>query len=394
MTAGTQTVMRRKAGAGRRAHAVSPMTPEKALGQGFARAAQELLELPLRVVSITESRMTLADLPEALEDRALLALLDGPAEAQGLMVLSPPMLVALLEMRMMGRLSVGTAGANPAAARRPTRTDAAISADFIDAALASFEAALVGDPALVWAGGFRYGSFLDDPRPLPLILEDTGYRVFRLVLDLGTGSAAREGGVLLALPAEGRGRLTEVAEMGGLQGALPPSGTPPSGWPARMEQAVMAASGQLEAVLARLSLPIGAILALRPGATLPLAEDTLEQLRIEGPGGRLLARARLGQHRGFRAVRLVEEGEEGQARAPGGFGQAAAPAEAMGWGGGGSGWDDPAEGGEAAMPMMPMADMAPMGMADLAPMEMGGFGLDAPGEDEPGELPALRIGGM
>ncbi|CAM5446836.1 hypothetical protein FALB51S_02892 [Frigidibacter albus] len=46
------------------------------------------------------------------------------------------------------------------------------------------------------------------------------------------------------------------------------------------------------------------------------------------------------------------------------------------------------------MPMMPMADMAPMGMADLAPMEMGGFGLDAPGEDEPGELPALRIGGM
>ncbi|GGH47455.1 flagellar motor switch protein FliM [Frigidibacter albus] len=375
MTAGTQTVMRRKAGAGRRAPSVSPMTAEKALGQAFARAAQELLALPLRVVSVSESKMTLSDLPEALEDRALLAVLDGPAEGMGLMVLSPPVLSALLEMRMMGRMSASPPAAN-AAARRPTRTDAAISADFIDAALASFEAALVGDPALIWAGGFRYGSFLEDPRPLPLILEDTGYRVFRLVLDLGSGSAAREGGVLLALPAEGRGWIVE-AEVPVEEGEAPQ----PAGWPERLEQAVMSAPAQVEAVLARLTLPIGAILALRPGATLPLAEDTLEQLRIEGPGGRLLARARLGQHRGFRAVRLVEEGEE-RAPAPGPGG---APAVAtMGWGGmDAPTWDDPVGGGETAMPM-----------ADMAPMDMGGFGLDALGEGEAGELPPLRMGGM
>jgi len=379
MTAGTQTVMRRKAGAGRRAPLVAPMTPEKALGQAFARAAQELLALPLRVATISEARMTLSDLPEALEDRALLLVLEGPAEGLGLMMLSPPMLSALLEMRMMGRLSASPSAANPAAPRRPTRTDAAISADIIDAALASFEAALVGDPALIWAGGFRYGSFLEDARTLPLILEDTGYRVFRLVLDLGTGSAAREGGLLLALPAEGRGRFVE-AEVPVEDGEAPQ----PAGWPERLEQAVMAASGQVEAVLARLTLPIGAILALRPGATLPLAEDTLEQLRLEGPGGRLVARARLGQNRGFRAVRLVEEGEE-RAPAPG---ASAAPAvEAMGWGGDAApGWDDPVEGEAAAMPMLPMADMAPM--------DMGGFGLDALGGEEGEELPPLRMGGM
>ena len=379
MTAGTQTVMRRKAGAGRRAPASSPMTPEKALGQAFARAAQELLELPLKVASITETRMTLADLPEALEDRALMAVLEGPAEGLGLMVLSPPVLSSLLEMRMMGRMS-----ASPPAPRRPTRTDAAISADIIDAALASFEAALVGDPALIWAGGFRYGSFLEDPRPLPLILEDTGYRVFRLVLDLGMGSAAREGGLLLALPAEGRGRFVEAVE-----GPVDGDASQPAGWPERLEQAVMSASGQVEAVLARLTLPIGAILALRPGATLPLVEDTLEQLRLEGPGGRLLARARLGQNRGFRAVRLVEEGEEAPAR-PAASAAGGAPAvAAMAWGDmDAPSWDDPGEGEDAAMPMMPMAD--------LAPMDMGGFGLDALGEEEgeAGELPPLRMGGM
>jgi len=374
MTAGTQTVMRRKAGAGRRAPATSPMTPEKALGQAFARAAQELLELPLKVSSISEVRMTLSDLPEALEDRALLAVLEGPAEGLGLMVLSPPVLSSLLEMRMMGRMS-----ASPPAPRRPTRTDAAISADIIDAVLANFEAALVGDPALIWAGGFRYGSFLEDARTLPLILEDAGYRVFRLVLNLGMGSAAREGGVLLALPAEGRGRFVE-AELPVEDGEAPQ----PAGWPERLEQAVMSASGQVEAVLARLTLPIGAILALRPGATLPLPEDTLEQLRLEGPGGRLLARARLGQSRGFRAVRLLEEGEEAHA-SPAASATGRAPAvEAMGWGGmDAPRWDDPVEGEDAAMPM-----------ADLAPMDMGGFGLDALGGEEGEELPPLRMGEM
>lgn len=377
-----QTVMRRKAGAGRRAPAAPPMTPEKALGQALARAAQELLALPLRVVSVTEARMTLADLPEALEDRALLALLDGPAAGLGLMVLSPPVLSALLEMRMMGRLA-----ASAPAARRPTRTDAAMAADVIDAGLAGFEAALAGDAALIWAGGFRYGSFLEDPRPLPLILEDTGYRVFRLALELGSGSAAREGGVLLALPAEGRGQLGAPAEDAAAAPA-PGEAPQPAGWPDRLEQALMAAPAQLEAVLARLTLPIGEILALQPGATLPLPEGALEQLRIEGPGGRLLARARLGQHRGFRAVRLLEEGEEGQPAGQGPGGQAfggqshdgpafagQAPGAAMAdWGTSAPSWDDPAEADAMAM----------------APMGLGGLGL----EEEAGELPALRIGGM
>lgn len=368
--AAQQSVLARKAGAGRRAPAVPPMTPEKALGQALARAAQELMALPLRAASITETRMTLADLPEALEDRALLAVLEGPAEAQGLMVISPPVLSALLEMRMMGRLS-----ASPAASRRPTRTDAAMAADFIDAALAAFEAGLPGDPALIWAGGFRYGSFLADPRPLPLILEDTGYRVFTLVLDLGTEGAAREGGVLLALPAEGRGQVGAVAAAAALvaEDPAPHAAPEPAGWEARLEQAVLSAPGQVEAVLARLTMPIGDILALRPGATLPLALETLEQMRIEGPGGRLLARARLGQHRGFRAVRLLEEGGEAGRPAPG------APIEPPAHAPPAMVWDDAPE----AEP--------------LATSAMGtGFGMDLPGGEEAGEdgLPALRIGGM
>lgn len=362
-----QTVMARKAGAGRRAPAAPPMTPERALGQALARAAQELMALPLRVLSVGESRMTLADLPEALEDRALLAVLEGPREGQGLMALSPPVLSALLEMRMMGRLS-----ASPPATRRPTRTDAAMAADFIDAALAGFEGGLAGDAALIWAGGFRYGSFVADPRPLPLILEDTGYRVFRLVLDLGSEGAAREGGVLLALPAEGRGQI-EAAEAAEAEAAPPDGdGAPqPPGWQTQLEQAVMSAPAQLEAVLARLTLPIGEILALRPGAMLPLAPEALEQMRLEGPGGRLLMRARLGQHRGFRAVRLLAEEEAAAQRDP--------PASAA-----------PGVAGHD----LPEAAARPMAAQGSGPVQGSGPGTQPPEAEEEGVLPALRIGGM
>lgn len=298
----TRSVMRRKLAAGRRPADQFGMTPEKALAQALARSAQGLMSLPLRVLSQVETRMTLADLPEALPERALLAMLQGPEEATGLMVLSPPLLAGLIEMRTMGRLS----GAPPAP-RRPTRTDAAMTADFIDAVFVAMEEMLAGDPALTWVGGFRYGSFLDDPRPLPLVLEDTNYRVFRLVLTLGVTAAAREGELLIALPADGRGVSLPVAA--GAAGSAAAEDEAAAQWAEAMERTLMAAPAQLEAVLARITLPVARILSLKPGMVLPLDAEMLSKVQLEGPGGRAMIRGQLGQHRGYRAVRLNAEAE-------------------------------------------------------------------------------------
>ena len=66
--------------------------------------------------------------------------------------------------------------AHAASPRKPTRTDAAMVAGLIDAALAGLEQALLQEADLVWAGGFRYASFLDDARPIGL-LRITSYNV-------------------------------------------------------------------------------------------------------------------------------------------------------------------------------------------------------------------------
>jgi flagellar motor switch protein FliM len=305
--------------AGRAPPSAAAMTPARALGQALAVAAQEMMDLPLRVLKAEDLRLSLAELLEMVEPLALLAVLEGPREALGLAALSPGMLASLIEIQTIGRI-----GPPEAEARRPTRTDAAMSAGFLDRALAEVETFLAADEAITWAGGFRYGSFLDDPRPLGLVLEEGGYRVLRLGLGFGA-EAARRGDLLLALPYPGRG--APPAGRGGAGGRSGAGATPPAGWSpgddaagdaaalwqGRLDRAVMQAPAELHAVMDRISLPLSAVLALRPGALIELPPDAVAALRLEGADGRLLTLARLGQIRGHRAVRLKDaiDGDDG-----------------------------------------------------------------------------------
>ncbi len=159
------------------------------------------------LVDVTDLRLARRSLAELLEfppDRALIALLDGPGGGLGMIALAPEVTSALVEMQTIGRV----AAAAPAP-RRPTRTDAAMVSAVIDRALAELEAVLAEEADLVWTGGFRYASFLEDARPLGLLLEDQPYRV--LTTDLVMGENGRGGRVILALPAEGRGQAPVAA---------------------------------------------------------------------------------------------------------------------------------------------------------------------------------------
>jgi len=300
------SVIRRKAEAGRASPGPAPMTAARALGLSLAKAAQDGMALALRVVQVDERRLSLAELPEAIEDRALLAVLEGPAEGLGLAVIAPSLLAALIEVQTTGRLAPA-----PPPVRRATRTDAVMVAGFIDRTLEELEKTLAELPEIIWAGGFRYASYLDDPRPLGLLLEDIGFRVLQLDLELGPGGE-RKGGLVLALPANGRGAAPRpVAEADAHEGA-PAAGSlaDTARWKADLERVVLQAPAMLEAVLHRLTLPLSAVLSFAPGTELPVPLAALEELRVEGHGRRLLARGRLGQNRGFRAVRLVTEADE------------------------------------------------------------------------------------
>ena len=256
----------------------------------LARAANATMALAMEVGSVTAGRRTLAELLELLPERALIAMLEGPGEGIGMLALSPAVLAGMIEVQTMGRVAAG-----PVLARRATRTDAAMMAGFIDAALEMLESALAQDADLVWAGGFRYASHLDDPRPLGLLLEDVGYRV--LEADLSLAQGVRQGPVLLALPAEGCGHPpAQVA------GPAPDAAAVAFGQ--ALAAQVMAAQAELAAVLHRITIPLSAVMGLRPGDVLPLPLAALDRIVIEGLDGVGVCEGKLGQNRGMRAVRL------------------------------------------------------------------------------------------
>lgn len=380
------TVLRRKAEAGKPDGAAQPVNAERALTGALMQVAQDMFGLPVQVRAVQESRRTLADLPEALADLSLLAVLEGPGEGLGLMALPPETCAALIEVQTMGTLAKA-----PPAPRKPTRIDAAMMADFIDALLSHVEEALAETEAVIWAGGFRYASYLDDPRPLGLLLEDVGYRVWQI--ELGFGAAGERSGKLLwAVPVNGHGQALRRHPGQGSEGgfAVGPA-QEEAEWLGRLETSVMGAPAVLDAVLHRVTLPLAAVMGFRPGMQVPLPEDALEAITVEGSGRRRLSLARLGQHRGQRAVRLIGE-EDTVAAAPAAPKKVVPPPFDTG--------DSPFVGRPVAAPKValdridsaaydPPAAMG-LGGSDLAPLgvALDGFGAGEPLED----LPPLKMG--
>jgi flagellar motor switch protein FliM len=261
----------------------------------LARAAHDEIGLALTVTAFADARRTLAELLDQPPDRALIGVLEGPGEALGMIALSPGLLAAVIEVQTTGR--VATAAPPP---RRPTRTDAAMAAGLIDRALAGLELALADAPDLVWAGGFRYASFLEDARPLALLLDDQSYRVLEAEVDIG--DAGRTGTILLALPAVGRGQPRAAGQPAAADAALAQA----RDWAQRLGAVVMGVDSVLDATIARIRLPLAAVMVLRPGDSLPLGQASIDRIALEHSGGVPLAQGRLGQNRGRRALRLTQ----------------------------------------------------------------------------------------
>lgn len=264
----------------------------KAWKLALARAARDSIGLELGMVDLRMNRRSLAEVLELPPDRALIVMLEGPKDALGLLVIAPEVLAGILEMQMVGRIS-----ANPPLTRRPTRTDAAMVSGLIDRALDGLESELLQSSDLIWTSGFRYASFLEDARPLGLLLEDITYQVLQAEVILA--EPAKSGVFLLALPAQGKGRVPKAIETA-------PSRAAEMVFEAALGEQVMEASADLVAVLARTKLPLEMVLNLKPGDPLPLGSAALDRIDIETLTGTRLVGGKLGQNRGMRAVRLAE----------------------------------------------------------------------------------------
>lgn len=265
---------------------------DRAWRLALARAARDEMALSLEVTGLRDEKVSLAELVELLPDRSLLAVLDAAGDdGLGLFAVEPAILSGMIGMLATGRIAPPSE-----APRRPTRTDAAMVAPLIDAALAGLADVLGGQPDLPWAEGWRYASFLDEARPLALLLEDTGFRLLRATVSLQGGAAA--GQVLLALPAAVRARALAPPQDPGMA-------PEPEAFTRAFARQVEAVSCRIAVELTRVHLPLSQVMALGAGEVVPLGDATVARLVLRGIDGRILAEGKLGQMRGQRAVRLT-----------------------------------------------------------------------------------------
>lgn len=289
-------VIRRKVAAAQGpATARGPGGAEKAWPQELVRASRDCCNLALDVPVVQAKRYSLSELLELVPELSLIALLEGPRSVSGVLFLNAEMLAGLIEAQTLGRVMP-----QAPAPRKPTRTDAAIVADWIDRMLSGLEEALLTEEDLLWTDGFRFVSHLDEPRPLPLLLEDTHYKVLSASCDMG---GVRQGHVVLALPAEGHGRRPQ-------RNAATPEQAAGRDFSQALRQQLGDAEAQLHGVLGHLSLPLNRLLSLRPGDVLPLPNAALDRIEMTSIDGEVHGVARLGQSRGMRAVRILAQGED------------------------------------------------------------------------------------
>lgn len=136
-------------------------TPARAAATAIGRAADRLYQLPVRALSVQPGALTLAELPELLPELPLVVVLQGPGDLLGAIALCPQAVAALVEWQALGRVT-----SRGLERRRPTRSDALLCSDFINALLTELTAEMEGVEGFEAVGGYQFLTHLDDPRPL------------------------------------------------------------------------------------------------------------------------------------------------------------------------------------------------------------------------------------
>lgn len=245
------------------------------LGLDLARAAQFAIGLDLVAQAGPALCGSADDVLGAIEPDRLLVRLEDGAGGCGLAVLDRELVAAMAEIQTTGRLE-----SRPAALRPMTRTDAALSEPLL--------ARFLAETAL--APGYAPRGKIASLRLARQLISARVLRVQEFALELGEGK--RQGHLAILVPqAE-----PEPPE--------PESRDQRSDWSAALGEVVGAAPARFQAVLHRLQMPLSAACDFEVGQVVALTGSGIGSVSIEAPDGLQVARARLGQVAGRRAVRL------------------------------------------------------------------------------------------
>lgn len=262
-----------------------PLTSSRALRVAMTRAADKALGLSLTVQSVGEELLNLDEVVAGLPPDALYISLMSEGQNVGLLGVDTQMRAAAIEMQTMGRLAKVAAPDRPA-----TGTDLMMVLPLCTTLIGQLAETTLGSELEGWAGGVLLGPKFDSLRVAGLVIEDADFRVMRLSIDLAVGE--RQGELVLVLPNHQMSPKVEIVK------------PVDQSWSAKLRAAVDLAPATLEAILHKMTLPLGVVDSLKVGDEIPLLGATVGSVRLYAPDGVMVSEARLGQSGGKRAVRI------------------------------------------------------------------------------------------
>jgi flagellar motor switch protein FliM len=281
--------------AAHRRQAVAARDRSPAMSAAWARSLRHAA-VPFRGLELSPQRIEVAEhvalsaALEALPGHGMIAVLEEPDGARGILALSHGAIDALVEVQTTGRVDPRELPPRPV-----TRIDEALCRDFLDLCLAAFSREAAGVEDLDWPKRLSFGSRVDDRKQLNLLLPDRTYHMLDAAFDVGEGGP-RQGQAVLILP---RTRAPEA----------PPtarSGMPAEDWRETLEAALSQAPVPLEAILFRTTKRLRDVEAMAPGDTIEFDRADLLGVALGTPSGKTVLRGRLGQIGGLRAIRATD----------------------------------------------------------------------------------------
>lgn len=262
------------------------MSPSKALRLALAKVSANMFGLAVTVTTVQQVKLANKDIQAEAGDDGLLLLLDGAAGARGAAKVDCQFLTALIEVQTTGKVRRTEAEERPV-----TRTDAAIAAPLLDAVLGRYDDQMADAMPDYEKENYRFGDMIEDARALALALESPEFDLYRLTLDIDDG--AKTGVLTLLLPHREVQRDAETP------------GEVRKGGAVSLAKNALEAQVAIQAVLARLKMPLKNICDLSPGMVLSLESGCLKDAELVASDGQIVARVRLGQMNGMRAVMCI-----------------------------------------------------------------------------------------
>ncbi|MEP1767700.1 MAG: FliM/FliN family flagellar motor C-terminal domain-containing protein [Sulfitobacter sp.] len=289
----TTTLIQRKAQKGREAYAARAMSLPRALRLTAAKLADQMMGLPVGVLGVTRQITAAAKLVERLEKPWLTMLMDGPGEQAACVMIDPVLASGLVQQQTMGKVMAAPEGDDP---RKPTDTDAALCAPFIEKLLSGAANLPEEEAERNLLRGYRFGVLAREPRHAQMALEANQYEVVELTLDLAAGT--RTGAIWLILPEPAVEEPEQDEEIEGpIEGATG----------GLLVGNVMELHAELTVALTQLKLPLQQVSNWQVGEVLPLNLSNMAHALVLDANGAALSRGTLGQIDGQRALQVEQK---------------------------------------------------------------------------------------